>query len=160
MTQLISRRTFAKVSVLSGVPLVAAAAEDEKLQSEFLLRLVLETHPPSTIGTRVIVPVSGGTFEGPKLKGTVVEPGGDWINKRPDGSSVLDVRLLLQTDDAQKIYMSWHGIAYGVQGALHARITPVFETSAGRYIWLNNVVAVGVHQPMPGKVSYRVYQIL
>jgi hypothetical protein len=70
MTQLISRRTFAKLSVLSGAPLVVAAAEEEKLQSEFLLRLVLEAQPPNIVGNRVIVPVSGGTFEGPKLKGT------------------------------------------------------------------------------------------
>lgn len=160
MTRVMSRRTFAKLSAIAA-PLTAVATEDEKLQSEFLLRLVLETHPPNTVGDRLIVPVSGGTFEGSKLKGTIVGPSGDWIEKRRDGSNVLDVRLLLKTDDAQNIYMSWHGIAYPMQGgALFARITPVFETGAPRYLWLNNVVSVGVYQPMPAKVSYRVYQIL
>ena len=53
------------------------------------------------------MPVSGRTFTGPRLKGTIIPPGGDWIVQRPDGSRILDVRLLLQTDDGQKLYVSW-----------------------------------------------------
>lgn len=85
-------------------------AQDDKLQSEFLLDLTLEAQTPHNLGSvsggRLIVPVSGGTFAGPRLKGTIVPPGGDWIVQRPDGSRVLDVRILLQTDDGQKIYVS------------------------------------------------------
>jgi hypothetical protein len=148
-----------------GAQSSAPAAEDGKLQSEFLLDLVLDRGPANNVGSlgvnRVVVPVSGGTFEGPKLKGTVGGPSGDWIIGRPDGSSVLDLRILLQTDDAQKIYMACRGIAYTPPGgALFARILPMFETSAAQYVWLNNVVAVGVYRPMPGKVAYRVYRIL
>lgn len=143
----------------------APAAEDGKLQSEILFDLTIEKGQASTVGspggTRVIVPVSGGTFEGPKLKGTVVGPAGDWIVARPDGSSVLDLRVLLQTDDDQKIYMSCRGIAYTLPGgALYARILPVFETGAAKYTWLNNVVAVGVYRAAAGKVAYRIYRIL
>ena len=143
----------------------APAAEGDKLQSELLLDLVLDRGPANNVGSvgvnRVVVPVSGGTFEGPKLKGTVVGPGGDWIVVRPDGSSVLDIRIVLQTDDNQKIYMTCRGIAYSLpDGTLYARILPVFETGAAKYAWLNNVVAVGVYRPMPGKVAYRIYRIL
>jgi hypothetical protein len=103
----------------------------------------------------------GGTFQGPRLRGTLVAPGGDWIVGRPDGSSVLDVRALLQTDDEQKILMTWRGIAHSMPGgALHARILPLFETGSARYAWLNNVAAVGVLRAVPGKISYRVYEIL
>jgi hypothetical protein len=109
---------------------------------------------------RVIVPVSGGTFEGAKLKGTVL-PGGDWIIRRPDGSSVLDVRIILQTDDAQKIYMQYRGISYTPKdGPQYWRIVPVFETGAEKYAWLNNIIAVGVHRTLAGKVAYRIFQIL
>jgi hypothetical protein len=31
---------------------------------------------------------------------------------------------------------------------------------ATKYLWLNNVVAVGVYRPMPEKVAYRIYRIL
>jgi hypothetical protein len=36
----------------------------------------------------------------------------------------------------------------------------MFETGATKYLWLNNVVAVGVYRPMPEKVAYRIYRIL
>jgi hypothetical protein len=142
-----------------------APAGDEGLKSELLIDLALDTQPANNVGSpgvnRVIVPVSGGTFEGPKLKGTVVGPGGDWIVRRPDGSSVLDVRIILQTDDNQKIYMTYRGISYTPQGgAQYWRIVPVFETGAEKYAWLNNVVSVGIHRVMPGKVAYRIFQIL
>jgi hypothetical protein len=143
----------------------STATPDDKLQSELLLDLVFDKGQANSVGSigvnRVVVPVLGGTFEGPKLKGTVTGPGGDWIVVRPDGSSVLDLRILLQTDDAQKIYMTSRGIAYTTpEGALFARIQPVFETGAAKYTWLNNVVAVGVFRPVPGKVAYRIYRIL
>jgi len=145
---------------------VSRPVEGDKLQSEFLFDLNLEVGTPQNLGSagggRLIVPVSGGTFAGPGLKGTIVAPGGDWIVQRPDGSRVLDVRILLQTDDGQKIYMSWRGIAYAPPGggALFARIVPLFETAAPKYAWLNNVVAVGVYRPDLGKIAYRVYRIL
>jgi hypothetical protein len=86
-------------------------ADTDALRSEFLLDLTLDTQPPNTIGSpggdRVIVAVTGGSFQGPRLKGTVMAGGGDWIVQRPDGSRVLDVRILMTTDDGQKIYVSW-----------------------------------------------------
>ena len=140
----------------------AGAAADDVLQSEFLLDLVIETGSANVLGAdRVVVPVSGGTFEGPTLKGTIVSPGGDWIVRRPDGSMALDVRLLLQTDDAQKISMTWRGISYTPPGGTqYARILPLFETGAAKYDYMNHLVAVGVNRPMPGKVAYRIYRIL
>ena len=143
----------------------ARAPKDDKLQSELLLDLTLEAQTPHNLGSanggRLIVPVSGGTFTGPRLKGTVIPPGGDWIMQRADGSRVLDVRILFQTDDGEKIYVSWRGIAYTPpDGAFNARILPVFETTAPKYAWLNNVVAVGVYRPDLGKIAYRIYRIL
>lgn len=173
MKSVMTRRVFAKLSATAAGAVAAqaltassaSAAEGDTLQSEFLLDLVLETLPANGVGSvgvnRVIVPVSGGVFEGPKLKGTIVGPGGDWIVGRPDGSSVLDVRIVLQTEDAQKIYMTWRGISYTPPGGTqYARILPLFETGAAKYTWLNHIVAVGVHRPMLGKVAYRVYRIL
>jgi hypothetical protein len=163
----ISRRAFTSLCFAaagsSGVG-AQSSTPDEKLQSELLMDLILDTQPPNNIGSigvnRVIVPVSGGTFDGARLKGTVL-PGGDWIVRRPDGSSVLDVRIILQTDDGRKIYMQYRGISYTPKdGAQYWRIVPVFETGAEKYLWLNNIIAVGVHRTLPGKVAYRIFQIL
>jgi hypothetical protein len=57
--------------------------------------------------------------------------------------------------------MNCRGIAYTPPGGtLWARMLPVFETGAARYLWLNNVVAVGVFRPIPDRVAYRIYRIL
>jgi hypothetical protein len=180
---LMTRRTFGKICAASGasaavVPISAAepwmgdsrrghdqstptAQDDDKLLSEWLFDLIIDTQPPHAIGDHLVVPVIGGTFEGPRLKGVIVAPGGDWMTHRPDGSSVLDVRIVLRTDDAQEISMTSRGIGYTPHGGtLYARILPMFETGAAKYAWLNDIVSVGVHRTKAGKVAYRVYQIL
>ena len=81
----VTRRPFAKLSptvaaivlgfiVTSAGPAASAAergnearqAQDDKLQSEFLVDLTLEAQTPQNLGStrdgRIIVPVSGGTF--------------------------------------------------------------------------------------------------
>ena len=56
-------------------------------------------------GNRRIVYVTGGTFEGPKLKGEILPGGGDWVLFRPDGVGQLDVRATARTDDGDLIYV-------------------------------------------------------
>ncbi len=171
MTKLSTRRGFGKRSLSAAMGMTAAvaishqpsyAADTTDLRSEFLFDLALATLPPASIGPDLtVVAVSGGTFDGPRLKGTVIGPAGDWIVQRHDESRLLDVRALLQTDDDQRVYMNWRGIAYTPPGGtLYARILPMFETGAAKYAWLNHVVAVGLYRPAAGKILYRVYQIL
>ena len=54
-------------------------------------RTVVENGPQ---GTRTIVQIVGGRFEGPRLKASIQTPSGDWITNRPDGSSTVTVRKL------------------------------------------------------------------
>jgi hypothetical protein len=162
----ISRRSFTKLSALVPAALLPHSFEQaSELQSEFLLELTIDAAKPHEVGLpragRLVVPVAGGSFDGPRLKGTIIPPAGDWISERSDGSRVLDVRALLQTDDAETIFMFWRGVAYTQSdGSLFARILPMFETQSAKYAWLNNVVGVGVYRPIPGKIRYRVFRIL
>ena len=109
-------------------------------------------------GTRIIIDASSGTFEGPKLKGTVKGPGGDWVIMRPDGTLVLDVRLLLETDDGAAIYMTYRGV--GKDMGAWIRTAPAFETGDERYAWLNNIQAVSTGASDGSSVTYEVYQVL
>ena len=109
-------------------------------------------------GTRLVIGVTGGTFEGPRLNGTVKGPGGDWTTLRADGSGRLDVRLLLETDDGALILMQYNGIF--TDGATRIRSAPLFETGDERYAWLNSVQAIGLGSVGDGDVSYDVYQVL
>jgi hypothetical protein len=127
------------------------------------------------LGRRRIATVTGGTFEGERLRGTVVDaPAGDWLLQRSDGATILDVRLLLRTDDGEHIYMSYRGVRHGppdVMARLAAgesvdpktyyfRIAPVFETAAKKYAWINKIVSVGTGRREPAGPIYSVEEVL
>jgi hypothetical protein len=127
------------------------------------------------LGERRIAAVAGGSFEGPRLRGTVVEQGGsDWLLIRPDGATQLDVRLVLKTDDGHLIGMSYKGYRHGPPAVIdrlnrgetvdpadyYFRTAPFFETASEKYGWLNRIVAVALgHRPPEGPV-YRVFEVL
>jgi len=171
-----SRRDFARLGAAAGLglglPSSLAAAQQaappasprpEALKSEFLLDMILETNGAAigTIGTRTIVSVTGGTFEGPKLKGTVLPPGADYVTSITPTFRKLDVRTIFLTDDQQKIYVTYGGVlSTPTGGERYWRTTPMFETGAEKYKWLNEIVCVGVPFDVPNRVSYRVFRIL
>lgn len=125
-------------------------------------------------GARVIYDVTGGSFEGPKLRGKVLSSGGDWILFGPDGVGRLDVRVTLETDDGARIYVQYYGINVmneKVTKALEAgsgtefgdnyfMTQPRFETGDERYAWLNQIVAVAEGRLLPKAVEYRVLQVV
>jgi hypothetical protein len=151
-----------------------------ELRSRLLFTVSMTLHPFQELGTtplgvRRIIPVAGGTFEGPRLAGRVVaQAGGDWLLMRSDGVYQPDVRLTLETNDGALILMTYRGIRHApadVSDRLargekvrpdeyYLRTAPFFETSAPRYMWLNNVVSVGVGERLPDGVVYRVFEIL
>jgi len=147
-----------------AVPAPQPTPRPEALKSEFLMDMILETAPAVTIGSRTVVAVTGGTFEGPKLKGKVIGPGADWPLRVSDTLRILDVRTILQTDDDQKIYMTYRGVIRtppaGQQGERYWRTTPIFETDAKKYEWITQIVAVGVSFTIPQRVCYRIFEIV
>lgn len=148
------------------------------LRTEFLFDITgeLERHDlgPTPVGHRWIVVVTGGRFEGPKLKGRVVPGGGDWLVERSDGVRALDVRITLRTDDEELIYMRYHGLMHGSPEIMqrlargedvdpnqyYFRTAPFFETASRRYSWLNQIIAIGVGRRTRSQVAYTVYAIL
>lgn len=138
---------------------------ERSLPVEHLFTMTLTSGKPGIIpggpqGTRAVVNVTGGTFEGPKLKGTIESPAGDWVTSRADGTVKLDVRLLLQTDDGATILMTYFGVGAQKDGVMSLRSAPLFETGDPRYAWLNNVQAVGVGTSARGSVTYDVCALL
>src|SRR5437660_12760735 len=94
-------------------------------------------------GIRSIIPVTGGDFEGPRLRGKVMPGGGDWLLLRSDAVLELDLRITLETDDRALIHMSFQGLRHGPADVIAAlgrgevvdpanyyfRTVPRFETS-------------------------------
>ena len=108
--------------------------------------------PP--LGDRRVAVVEGGSFEGPKRKGTVLKGGSDWLISRPDGALQLDVRLTLKTDDGRLIGMVYRGYRHRPAAVMdrlnrgekvdpseyYFRTAPFFETSSEKYGWLNRIL--------------------
>ncbi|WP_067535340.1 DUF3237 domain-containing protein [Nocardia crassostreae] len=148
------------------------------IDTELLFDVVIDLEPPLPVGGgRVLFRAAGGSFEGPKLRGEVVSGGGDWARFRPDGSMTLDVRLTLRTEDGALVEMTYGGrwiMPEDVRAELgdpatrhlvdpafyYFRTSPLFETGAPQYLWLNELVCVGTGYPVQGGVAYRVFEVL
>ena len=88
------------------------------LRLEPLLIFQIEVKPPSIIGAtpgydRRIGEIAGGRFEGERLRGRVLSGGSDWQSLRADGTTTLNVRLVMETDDSELIAMTYLGIVMG-----------------------------------------------
>jgi hypothetical protein len=118
--------------------------------------------------------VHGGAFEGERLSGDVLDGGADWQILRADGATTLDVRLILKTNDGALIGMTYRGLRHGPPDVLarlargeavdptsyYFRTSPIFETAAEKYDWLNRIIAVGIgHRRADGPV-YSVFEVL
>ena len=121
-----------------------------------------------------IVPVTGGTIEGPALKGEIL-PGtaADWLRVDPDGTAHMDVRLTIRTTDGHVVFMQYSGIRTAKPAVLarlnageavdpadyYFRTAVRFETGAAPLGWLNRILAIGVGQRPPGGPVYDVYAV-
>ena len=159
--------TFAQTSTRAPAAASNAQPAGENPRApafEYLGRLVAETGTRTVVengpqGTRTLVQVVGGHFEGPRVKASVQTPAGDWITNRPDGSYRLDVRLTLKTDDGAVILVTYNGIGQTTDAGASLRIAPLFETGDSRYVWLTRLQAVGVGERVGTAVTYDVYAI-
>jgi len=80
------------------------------MKLEFLMEYTADIQRPTRntgagpFGTRGLAVVTGGSFEGPRLKGTVWGTGvADWLLRGPDEVTRLDVRATFETDDGSKV---------------------------------------------------------
>lgn len=114
--------------------------------------------PDGPQGGRVFVGISGGTFEGERLRGTVVAAsGGDYVTLRASGTMKIDVRMLLRTDDGVSILMTYTGIGAADADGFGFRTTPLFEVGGARYAWLNDIQAVAVGELTAEGATYQVF---
>src|SRR6476660_2499648 len=109
-------------------------------------------------GTLSIFPVTGGSFEGDRLRGKVLAGGADWVAGNADGTFELDLRATLETDDGALIHMSFTGVRDDVNH--YFRTLPRFETAAPKYAFLNRLLAVGIGEIHPDVPVHVIEEIL
>ncbi len=166
INRLLSRRAFTRLSAIvlaaasiGFAQMASAQTPASALESEFFLELLLDVDPQLDAGPTSIAPVTGGTFAGPAIEGSVHPGGADWITQVA-GHSSLDVRITLETDDGALIYMSYTGIVSAGAGGLYWRVRPIFHTASEKYDWINHTVFVGKNKQVAGKVAYDIFRIL
>jgi Protein of unknown function (DUF3237) len=110
-------------------------------------------------GTYRIIPITGGRFQGERMKGTIRRIGADWNTTRGKGTvySHVTTRYVLETDDGVTISLFTDGRArYGLDAMvgmikrnpdpnkIYFRQHLFFRTGDERYAWLNDRICFAV----------------
>lgn len=124
-------------------------------------------------GRRLMYVVKHGEIRGPRVNGVFLPGGGDWITVGADRVAHLDVRATAETDDGELIYVTNTGRALLDEAVsarlfkgemirwdeMFARSSPLFETGAEKYAWLNSTVTVAINEFSMNQVNYRIYAV-
>jgi hypothetical protein len=126
------------------------------------------------VGHRRIVPLSGGTFSGPELRGRLL-PGAsaDWQTILPDGTALGDIRYVLETEGGDLLYVQSSSIRHGSPevlarlgrgedvdaGEYTFRTATRIETAAAGLDWLNKGIFISVGGRQAAGVIYETYLV-
>ncbi|WP_252181250.1 DUF3237 domain-containing protein [Azospirillum sp. B4] len=137
--------------------------------TEFTYEAVVELEPmialgKGPLGERRMVPITGGTFQGPRIKGTVLNGGADRQLVRPDGVLTLNALYELKTDDGAIITVNNRALIDAPPGqAPYAYSVLEFAAPEGPHAWLNRGIFVGTVHGLPPErraVLIRVYKVV
>ena len=144
-----------------AAPATAQQTPTLEFAFEEIVKLGPATAPGDTArGGRLIIPITGGTFEGPEIKGEVMPGGWDWQLRRADGCTEVKADYFLKTDDGVVINIVNTG---AICPGAPVRTHPVFEAPRGKYDWLSQNAFVGTLELAPPEngpaVRIRIYRV-
>lgn len=133
----------------------------------------LVTMGPAPLGERRVVYITGGTFEGPGLRGAVMA-GADWQIARRDGALELDARYALKEARGGIVQVISQGMRHGPAEVLARlargeEVDPAsyffrtfmrFETGAAELAFLNTTMAVATARRHARRVELQCYRVL
>ncbi len=140
------------ITLLLALCALGSNAQGKAPELEFALQLKVTIGEAYGIdntqhGKRTIIPITGGTFEGPKLKGTILNGGADY-QLNTETRTELEAIYCIRTDDGINIHVRNKGIIYNGKDTegnptFYFRAAPTFEAPAdSKYAWLNNALFV------------------
>ena len=139
----------------------SSSAQTPEPELEFALELKVKLGQAYGVGetangNRFIIPITGGTFEGPNIKGEVLPGGADY---QMQGKNHTDIEAIycIRTDDGVNIHIRNKGIIAGN----YFYCSPKFEAPLNsKYAWLND--AIFVCRPsgfMEGGIMLKVWKV-
>ncbi|MES1225893.1 MAG: DUF3237 domain-containing protein [Bacteroidota bacterium] len=167
---------FCLLLVISAICINSAEQETPKL--EFFCQLNVKIEKPIVIGevplgTRRVIPIVGGSVNGPAIKGEIMNVGADWQIVRKDGVAELEALYQFKTDDGVIIFIRnlakrvatpevAEKISRGEKvdvSQYYFRGTPKFEAPPGKYAWINDTVFICTGERLPGSVLINVWRV-
>ena len=167
--------------ILCGLAVLALGAapvrgQTTQISTEYLMTLYVPLDPVQEVDSSLAVYNlrPGGWVKGPRIDGTLLAPGADWLRIMPDGNLRVDVRVTVKTDDGALLYVTYGGvISQSKESAerlakgevltskdLYFITAPTLQTSSKKYAWLNHVQCVGkVVEVKDGENSFVKYDI-
>jgi hypothetical protein len=144
------------MTLLTAIMLQVSAQNNPPKQTpelEFALQLKVTLGQAFSIentqhGRRTVIPITGGTFEGPGIKGTIINGGADYQLANAQGRTELEAIYCIKTDDGVYIHVRNRGIIASGKDAdgkptFYFRAAPQFEAPAdSKYGWLNDALFV------------------
>lgn len=149
---------------VAGAPMAAlAAAPAGRVVPgvEFVYEAIADLGPAQNLGQtpqgmRRQIPVLGGSFEGPRIKGKIHAGAVDYQLVRTDGFTQISAVYTIETDDGVLIHVNNHGVIRAIDKPPpegYGRTQPEFEAPNGKYGWLNEAVFIGTLGRGPGPGS-------
>ncbi len=145
---------------------------------EFVFEARVRVDPPLELGEagdarRRIVPIAGGTVEGPGFKGEILAGGADWQAIRADGLTQVLARYVIRADDGAMISVVNRGIRRASEPVIrrllagepvnpslvYFRTAPTFEVGSGPHAWLTESLFVAAGVRRPDSVEVKFYRV-
>lgn len=165
------KRFFTLVMLLAFV--LGIKAQEDAPQLEYVVELKVKCEGAYQVGqtshgNRFIIPIVGGTFEGPKMKGTILPGGADYqLQDNEHGRTEVEAIYSIKTDDGVNIHVRNRGLICTGRDEngnpqFYFRTTPQFEAPYdSKYAWLNN--AIFVCQPAfggnDGTINLKIWKV-
>jgi hypothetical protein len=115
------------------------------------------------LGHRRMIPITGGTFAGPRLRGKVLPGGADRQLVRKDGVTLLNALYEMQTDDGAVLTILNRVTADPTAKPPYTLSLVEVTAPSGSYGWLNSRIFVGDLHVLPPErkaVLIRVYEVV
>lgn len=165
------KRIFMAMMLLAFV--LGIKAQENAPQLEYVVELKVKCEGAYQVGqtshgNRFIIPIVGGTFEGPKMKGTILSGGADYqLQDNEHGRTEVEAIYSIKTDDGENIHVRNRGLICTGKDEngnpqFYFRTTPQFEAPFdSKYAWLNN--AIFVCQPAfggnDGTINLKIWKV-
>ncbi len=149
------------------------------LQFEYLCNLNVDvgevvTMGDGPLGERRVIPILGGSFEGPAMRGSVLAGGNDWQIVRKDGVLDIDARYALGEERGGVVRVVSQGYRHASPEVLTSlargeAVDPVkyffrtvlrFETGAPDLAWLNKTIAVATAERKARQIVLTAFRLL